>query len=70
MIEPVVVISRPGSELKAVEEACGEASQTADPLNGLNVLNGVRYGIAMERLERASVLAASESLLFRNILWS
>ena len=31
--------SSTGSELKAVEEACREASRTAEPLNGLNDLN-------------------------------
>ena len=34
-----------GSELKAVEEACREASRTVEPLNDLNdlnVLNGLR----------------------------
>jgi hypothetical protein len=31
--------SSTGSELNAVEEACREASRTAEPLNGLNVLN-------------------------------
>ncbi len=35
-----MVILGPGSELKAVEEACREASRTAEPLNGLNILNG------------------------------
>jgi hypothetical protein len=35
-----MVIPRPGSELKAVEEACREASRTAEPLNGWNDLNG------------------------------
>jgi hypothetical protein len=28
-----------GSELKAVEEACREASRTVEPLNDWNVLN-------------------------------
>ena len=35
-----MVIPRPGSELKAVEEACREASRTAEPLNDWNVLSG------------------------------
>ena len=35
-----MVIPRQGSELKAVEEACREASRTVEPLNGLNLLNG------------------------------
>jgi hypothetical protein len=34
--ETLMVIPRPGSELKAVEEACREASRTAEALNGLN----------------------------------
>jgi hypothetical protein len=39
--EPVMVIPRPGSELKAVEEACRETSRTVEPLNGLDDLNVV-----------------------------
>jgi hypothetical protein len=31
--------SSTGSELKAVEEACREASRTVEPLNDWNVLN-------------------------------
>jgi hypothetical protein len=31
--------SSTGSELKAGEEACREASRTVEPLNGLNILN-------------------------------
>ncbi len=38
-----MVIPRPGSELKAVEEACREASRTVERLNGLNLLNGPRF---------------------------
>jgi len=37
------VIPRPGSELKAVEEACCEASRTVEPLNGWNDLNGLQF---------------------------
>jgi hypothetical protein len=32
--------SSTGSELKAAEEACREASRTAEPLNDWNVLSG------------------------------
>jgi hypothetical protein len=39
MIDAVMVIPSTGSELKAVEEACREASRTAEPLNDWNVLN-------------------------------
>jgi hypothetical protein len=38
-----MVIPRQGSELKAVEEACREASRTVGPLNGWNNLNGLQH---------------------------
>jgi hypothetical protein len=41
--EPLMVIPRQGSELKAVEEACREASRTVGPLNGWNDLNGLQH---------------------------
>ena len=44
--EPLMVIPRQGSELKAVEEACREASRTVEPLNGLNVWNGLQHSLA------------------------
>jgi len=44
-----MVIPRPGSELKAVEEACREASRTVEPLNVLNGLNGPQYSLAVKR---------------------
>jgi hypothetical protein len=40
-----MVIPRPGSELKAVEEACREASRTVEPLNDWNDWNGLRYSL-------------------------
>ena len=43
-----MVIPRQGSELKAVEEACREASRTVEPLNGL------------KRLERAAAFVSGE----------
>jgi mRNA-degrading endonuclease RelE of RelBE toxin-antitoxin system len=41
-----MVIPRPGSELKAVEEACREASRTVEPLNGWIDLNGLQHSLA------------------------
>ncbi len=54
MIEPVMVIPRQGSELKAVEEVCREASRTAEPLIGLNDLNAPRLPQIMPLMVRLS----------------
>jgi len=40
--------SSTGSELKAVEEACREASRTVEPLNGWNDLNGLQHWFIRE----------------------
>ena len=57
-----MVIPRQDSELKAVEEACREASRTAEPWNGLNDWNcpppsgAGMIIIFLERLSRNSAL--------------
>jgi hypothetical protein len=61
-IGPVMVIPRRGSELKAVEEACREASRTVEPLNDLNVLNGpIRFEAFLSLLSFPRITSARVS---------